>query len=314
VRGKLFSTSFESIKQVPCLLSKLADPHSKFKNHDASGALFIDRNPKHFATILDIITNYGDSDYWPLPDDIKEFKELMQEVDFYSLPSDIIDLLKDKLAELADEENSQLEKLQSQIKELLKDKESLMGQLSQELHDKIELREMLSDCQIKTHGCYVSISELPLSLRINKDLTKVQWSLHRSLERVRKGSSIVYSPQKIDREHHHERHNNHNGHSNNSHHHQNSTSSITYELRPINPSDAGVVLWSDSKSYIMCERKIDDNLYSRVDLCCIGNGELLVIFDSYPSPPRHSIAGPAENEQFGDKKERIICRFQADVR
>jgi len=276
----LFSTTYESIKQVPCLLSKLADPDSKFKTLDANGALFIDRNPKHFATILDVITNYSTSDYWPLPDDMKEFQELLQEADFYSLPDNIIEILKDKHAELQDDDKTRFERLHRQINELQKEKDSLLSQLTQEIREKSDLRELLNDCQLQTNGCYVSICERPFSLRIARDMSKIQWSLTRGLERLRKGSNMVYSPQKG---------------SDHSHH-------IAYELKPVNATDASVVLWNNSKTYLMCERRWEANS-ARIDICCIGNGELLVIFENYPSP-----------DATGEQKERIVCRFQADTR
>jgi hypothetical protein len=47
--------------------------------------------------ILDIIANFQCSDMWHVPQSTQERNELLLEADFYSLPQDIIDVLKAKV-------------------------------------------------------------------------------------------------------------------------------------------------------------------------------------------------------------------------
>jgi len=296
VRGKLFATSYESIKQVPCLLSKLADPDNKFHTRDPDGVIFIDRNSKHFAVILDIVTNCTNGDFWSIPDDIKECQELLIEVDFYSLPGDLVAAVKDKVAEKEENVQKKMENLNSQINALMKEKDSISAQLTKEIREKIELRNLVTDCQLQTSGCYISISEMPFSVRISRDLSKMHWSSSRSVERVViKGSSMFFGA---------------NGQS---------SHSQTYETKPSNAQEASIVLWNNSRSYIMCERKIGNDSqtllqFARIDLCCMGNDELLVIFEN---PAAHSTAlkpGEHERKERAPPYHRIICRYQSDAR
>jgi hypothetical protein len=64
------------------------------------GTVFINRSPKHFAEILNIITNFQSCDLWHVPASTQERNELLQEADFYSLPTEVVEALRGKVCEV----------------------------------------------------------------------------------------------------------------------------------------------------------------------------------------------------------------------
>jgi len=275
--------------------------------------VFINRSPKHFSEILNIITNFQCCDMWRIPASVQERNELLQEADFYSLPPDIVEALKGKVHECEEVAKKQIDDLHSQIAALKKELELSHDNLAKETQAKNELSNLNSDSSILTTGCYVSISDISFSLRINKDFTKILWSGYRSLEKV---NVTNYNYGKA-----------------------------VYEMRPLGALESPMVLWNNLKSYILCERK-SDNGATRIDLCSMGNGELLVYLETASrnhsdplgfhhtatssSPPSSSASLPtsptksqlsmeerfAMASNFGRHSppgfQRIVCRFQAD--
>eukprot|EP00026_Physarum_polycephalum_P003373 Phypoly_transcript_03384.p1 GENE.Phypoly_transcript_03384~~Phypoly_transcript_03384.p1 ORF type:complete len:354 (+),score=63.23 Phypoly_transcript_03384:29-1063(+) len=315
VQGQVFGISVDMLKQVPCVLASLSD-ESRFKNKEPDGTVFINRSPKHFAEILSIIANFQSCDLWNIPESAQDRNELLQEADFYSLPPEIMEILKGKVVEQEDAAKKRVDDLQAQITKLQRELDLCNENLTKEIQAKNELAGLNSDSSIQTNGCYVSISDISFSLRITRDFTRILWSGYRSLEKV-KDTGYNYGK-------------------------------VVYEMRPLGALESPIVLWNTLKSYVLCERK-SDNGASRIDLCSMGNGELLVYLEiasqrnSDPlgfhspsltissSPPASSAASlppsPSKSQLSMEERfamasnfgrhappgfQRIVCRFQAD--
>jgi len=243
----------DALKQIPSLLAHLSNPDSKFRNKEPDGTIFINRSPKHFAEILNIATNPQNSSLWHLPVDQQERTDLLEEADFYSLPPEIIEALKTKVAEKEDVVKKEINDLKGQIAALKKELDTSIEAHARESREKNDLLALASESAIHTMGCYISISDVSFSLRVNKDMTKIAWSGNRSLEKV--NATPYYGKP-------------------------------NYEMRPVGAQEANVVLWNNAKSYVLCERKSETHSGLRIDLCSMGNGELLVILEG-------GLAGPA---------------------
>jgi len=340
VRGTILGTSMRVLESVSssilykismgaksCEGSSIASNGSAGKSKSnsgrkgAEGTIFIDRNPKIFSQLLEVIKYETDSSSTGLtsmslddllnalcnltttsPSETTQCAEeittlLLAEARYFELPSKIIEALQQR-------QQRQQQKQETSLVRLSQSNESLEQKLRIELEEHTTLRTLIADNQLRSDGCYVSISEYPLAIRLgvlNSDLLPnvIQWSLERALQKQPTPSRTLLSSSSSS---------------------SNSSSNIANKnhLKPAGDNVATVILLSPVKTYLLAEANafgIGGNVSNnnnnnpslnkiRFELVSIGNNDIIVYCEG----------NLRYEQQVGEPKHfhRIVCRFIKD--
>jgi len=247
-----------------------------------------------FGAVLELIKQEGNPAGAPLkltiPESLEEQQALIEEAKFFELPQKIQDAVKLLLQQ-------RQQTMQGQLAQVQKLKDELEGRLQNEVEEHQSLRNLSLENQLRSDGCYVSVSDVPLAMRLSGDLSTLQFSTERALQRQAPPSKSLMSSSKP---------------------------TVTGHLKPSGENHASVVILSAMKSYLMAEGSYhggnSNNSSSnaniprvRFEIVSMGNNDIVVFLEG-------SIFGKNEQQTHGDQHsttsskliQRLVCKFLKD--